>query len=360
MKKRILSGLNVLLLLLLLFLFNIPGCSLIRRPSPPRSPYARAMEKLRNGNPAAAASLLAFVNPDEEIYPAALIRGLEAAYNRDETLYVQFLSRLAEVLPRYPFLDDYYYYALMRQQAARGEHEYLLAYREFFELVGEEDLYKELLYYHVESLMKAGREDEALKEAASLYRRRLPKEHRAALEQLIISLLQKDAAPLQGPEWALLSSLPLRSSWVKRYLTTHFEDSRFWWETASRFLSIREMQAMGEGMNGYILARLFDRARATTETRHLISNHLDDPALKYPSPLAALFLTLFPDDLRNFAFFTMLDEEAAGATANHLFKSLLEMRRYDILKKWLSVWSREKGAMSAETRARFLYWEALL
>lgn len=358
MKKDILSGISISLLLF--FLFYIPGCSLIRRPSPPRPYYTLALEKLAEKEPSAAARLLLSVSPDEEIYPAALIRGLEAARGKDDDLYARFLSRLAGILPRYPFLDDYYYFALMRQQADRGDYSYLLTYRDYFDLVEEEDLYKELLFFHVKALMKAGMEEEALREAISLYPRRLPGKEREILEELIISLLQKDSLSLQGPEWSLLSRLPLRTSRVRQILSRHYEDTRFWWETASRFLSLRELTAIGGEKNGYILARRLNGSPSNDRVRNLIAGYLDDPALKYPSPLAALFLSLFPDDLRSFSFFPLLDDEASEKAAGRLFKALLEERRYDTLKKWLSAWNREEETFSNETRSRFLFWETLL
>ena len=358
MKSRILSGVS--LLLLLFFLFYTPGCSLIRRPSPPRPLYARALERLHDGDKAAAVALFSSVSGDDDIYPAALIRGMEASRKRDEAMYDFFLSHLAEILPLYPFLDDYYYFALMRQQADRGEDTYLNTYRDFFELVGEEDLYKELLFFYTEALARAERNEVALRESAALYRRRLPENHKSALEELITSLMQKEGLSLRGPEWDILARLPLSLSQVRSYLKSRFEDSGFWWEAASRFLSTREMQAFGGDSNGYILARRFSGASPEEETRRPLSNLLDDPGLTYPSPLAHLFISLFPDDLRSLTFFKLLDAEAAEDEARLLFDTLLEERRFDILRQWLSAWNREEKAFHPETGARFLYWEAVL
>ena len=82
--------------------------------------------------------------------------------------------------------------------------------------------------------------------------------------------------------------------------------------------------------------------------------------MKYPSPLARLYISLFPHDPRCFVFFQQLDEEAAGEEARRLFKVLLEERRYDLLRQWLSAWNREERAFQPEERARFLYWETVL
>jgi len=359
MRKIILSGLSAVLLLFLLL--YTPGCSPLRRKEPLRPLYGIALEMIREERREEAAELLASVTTREQVYPAALIRGLELTAETDHPLYALFLSRLSAILPSYPYLDDYYYFSLMRQKYHQKEYAYLREYQAYFDLVQEEDLYKELLFYHLEALLALGEEEDALKQAVDLYGRRLQKKRNEALQEILSSLLLDKGIALRGKEWRMLPRIPLPVSKVKKYLSAHQEESRFWWDTASRFFSKKELTALGGDKNGYVLAKSLAINPSSPEDSERLAELITDPGLSYPSPLAVLFLSHFPADHRGPFFFTLIDPDQREHSSIAVFRALLEKREYSVLEEWLDFWTDNDFDSFASTHAaRCLFWKSYL